>query len=406
MIGFAQTTSAAFQMTNGTNKVFHSEVPSMFMMLPQTQTTFTLGSQSVISLNKLGATAANSGRYMWLTTANNGFLYGFHFSLLNNVIKIDPVRKTFTTFGSVSNSVRCAIKGVDGRIYGIPSGGSTIAVINPANDTVSTFGTITSVTNGYWSGALAPNGIIYAPPYAATPIMKINTNNSTVSTFGNLGAGNKYISATLAPNGKIYCAPYALNTILVINPADDSTYTITIPNDLIGNKGSQRFYGSKLGYDGRIYCFNYGASRMLIIDPSNDTISTTSTFGYFNPSYTTFSLGSMGYGGVAANGKMYISVGFASRPDWVFPRELDIYKQTLSSVLFGQPVNDITLDLSSTPFGNGCLAPNGEIYFAPSRSSHIIYISGLPPATEDMWKTPTDISKIHLSRYNIHSNGA
>lgn len=359
----------------------------------------------------------NNGRYGAIVTANNGLLYMFssNGSGVSQVLKIDPSTNIITTVYSGSLPVgfsggRKVIVGPTGTILSIPTFASSIGEFNPVTETFSSFGTNAPVSNKTWGGVIAPNGKIYCSPLTGTNIQVIDAINRTTYTFGSFGGGFKWGAPILAPNGKIYCPPFADNRVLVIDPRDDTFYFLK--DDILslvklkpGGSAGSKYYNGTLAYDGKIYCTGFGALNTLVIDPETDTCSS------FNPINGRL-LGTVfpTTGVLGTNGKIYGSYNNPNglQNDNVRIREFDPYTRTYSSIGIPESLNQIVLSSSGgSPFayGGGCLAPNGKIYFSPAGSNFFAIVSGLPPATPEMWQVPKDISKISTSLFNYHTNG-
>jgi streptogramin lyase len=369
----------------------------------------------------------NNGRYGAIVTANNGLLYMFasNGSGTVQILKIDPFTNIITTvFSSPAFSIP---GGFSGRKWMVSPAGTIISIMgfqtvvgefDPVTETYSSFGSGPAGGSKSWGGVIAPNGKIYCAPYLGTSIQVIDAINRTTYTFGSFGGGLKWGAPILAPNGKIYCPPYADNRVLVIDPKDDTFYFLK--DDILslsrlkpGGNSTSKYWNGTLAYDGKIYCTGYGALNTLVIDPETDTCSS------FNPINGNllgtvvgppFSGAYPSTGILGTNGKIYGSYYFANdlKRDNARIREFDPYTRTYSSIGIPESLNEIVLNTSAggpSAYGGGCLAPNGKIYFSPTGCNFIAVVSGLPPATPEMWQVPKDVSKIATSLFNYHTNG-
>ena len=288
-----------------------------------------------------------TGTYKWLggVLAPNGKIYGIP-SGSTSVLAVDPATNTASTFGSLTTGIEKWFGGSlapNGKIYGIPYSSTSVLIIDPDTNTTSTFGNLTG--NLKWAGGvLAPNGKIYGIPYDSTSILVIDPTTNTVSTFGNLTGTNKWVGGVLAPDGKIYGIAYSSTSVLIIDPATNTTSTFG------SLTGTIKWTGGVLASNGKIYGIPYGSTSVLIIDPATNTTSTFASTRYY-------------LGGVLApNGKIY---GIP---------------QTSSSVLVIDPVTNTTSTFGSLTgdldkWWGGTLAPNGKIYGIPASSTDVLQIT-------------------------------
>ena len=337
---------------------------------------------SIITFGSLGSGPKWSGGVL----APNGKIYGIP-SSASQVLVIDPVGLTTSTFGSLGSDVNKWQGGVlapNGKIYGIPFGASSVLEIDPVGLTTSSFGSLGN-SGGKWAeGVLAPNGKIYGIPFGASSVLEIDPVGLTTSTFGSLGSGPKWSGGVLAPNGKIYGIPYNASSVLEIDPVGLTTSSF----GSLGNSNA-KWYGGVLAPNGKIYGIPYTDPKVLVIDPVG---LTTSTFGSLESSIK------WSGGVLAPNGKIYgIPFGASS------VLEIDPVGLTTSS--FG------SLSGSLKWFG-GVLAPNGKIYGIPSNASNVLVIDPLGDAKEIQNINPTipsiknnnlvfDLSDSSLSGYNF-----
>ncbi len=89
------------------------------------------------------------------------------------VLEIDPVTKTATTFGSLDGSSKWigGVLATNGKIYGTPFNSTTVLEIDPVAKTTTIFGSLTG-SSKWWGGVLAPNGKIYGIPYDSTTVLE------------------------------------------------------------------------------------------------------------------------------------------------------------------------------------------------------------------------------------------
>ena len=211
------------------------------------------------------AIASTTNAYLGAITAPNKKVYAIPFSD-DKVSLINTSATTATTIGSsYLGSAKWAggVLALNGNIYGIPHGSSSVLKIDTTGDTTSLFGSVAG-SSKYWGGALGNNGMIYCAPRNASSVLKIDPTTDTTSTFGSLGAASdKWRDAILAPNGKIYCAPRLSTDVLVIDPSTDTTSLIASPVN--------GFASISLAADGNLYCLK--DTEILKIDPTTDTAS-------------------------------------------------------------------------------------------------------------------------------------
>lgn len=136
--------------------------------------------------------------------------------------------KSYTTFA----------QGADGLLYGIPFSATTIAIINPMDDslTYTNMGANLSGSSKWW-GHVVVGSKIYGIPHNSKDILVIDTDYGT-ATRTEMGAG---ISSTFPSTNALWC-------------------------------------GGSAAINGKIYCTSYNAQKILIIDTTNGT-ATISTMG-------------------------------------------------------------------------------------------------------------------------------
>ncbi len=115
-----------------------------------------------------------------------------------------------------------AVLAPNGKIYGVPDGATNVLEIDPITKTTTTFGSLSSSNYKWWGGILAPNGKIYCTPYGATTILKIDPVAKTATTFGNvlsvISSSEEIPFGCLGADGKIYYTLLNSNKILRLDP--------------------------------------------------------------------------------------------------------------------------------------------------------------------------------------------
>jgi hypothetical protein len=231
---------------------------------------------------------SNSDNYTSGCLSSNGKIYAVP-AKAASVLKIDPVEKTATTFGSFSSSGEYkwqgAILAPNGKIYGTPYRSTAILEIDTETDTVSTFG---NVTGGWVGGCLSSNGKIYCPPYSGevtTSILKIDPIARTATTFGSIDLSYftpfgfsislyyGWQGAILAPNGKIYCSPIGGTGILEINPENDTVNIIgieSLPPYASNLSAPVRWTSFVMAPDGKMYAPPIGENKILVLGETSN----------------------------------------------------------------------------------------------------------------------------------------
>jgi streptogramin lyase len=221
----------------------------------------------------------------------------------NNVIFYDPKTKEYTTSNTVNGQWVSGVLAENGKIYCPGFRSKRILVVDPVAGTASTsvFSPVGSADDPYsdptnWAGSvLAPNGKIYGVPSGSTSVLEIDPVLGITSTFGSLSSSNyKWWSGVLAPNGKIYCAPDAATTILKIDPI--ARTATTFGNTLSVISANEYIYFSILGSDGKIYYTLYDSNKILRLDPDTEQLSVYTTLGEY---------ASFGSAVLAPNGNIY-----------------------------------------------------------------------------------------------------
>lgn len=228
--------------------------------------------------------------------------------------------------------------------------GPKVMVIDPRNDSI-TYITVSginypvtdSLTGGignacgddvWYGGILAPNGKIYCMPSRGTSILVIDPFTESAqcdipgldgfaTSTSPGGQAGKFSSGVLASNGKIYGLPYvATSNVIQIDPTTNTYITTSI-----SISGGRKCIGGTLGIDGKIYCSTDNAGTLAIINVDNLTSTTiTSTRGNGTC--------------LAPNGKIYImpnlsgggpcivksiSTGIPTKESWMLAPEFNKY---------------------------------------------------------------------------------
>lgn len=213
-----------------------------------------------------GSFGGDVDKWVGAVRGQNGKIYGIPFNA-DDVLVIDPTNDTTTTIGSVAVGGQKwrggCLSPINGKIYGMPYDSDTVLVIDPATDTVSTIGPIPSVgvTTARFSGCvMSTSGKLYGIPYDASSVLSIDTSTDSLSVFGSLGVDSgKWEGGAMATDGKIYAAPYNASSILVIDPFTETT-------DTFGSfsSGGGKWRNPVLGRNGRIYMIPANASSDLL----------------------------------------------------------------------------------------------------------------------------------------------
>lgn len=237
-----------------------------------------------ISISHIGVPLASG----WVggVLAPNGNIYGIP-TTANQVLKIDPITDTVTTFGDVgatsgastSNSyVDGILVGTD--IYCVPHDGemssAPVLVIHTANDTLSAFGGIPGQSHsGRYSGGVKVGSRIWLVPDFATPsdtgspLRSIDTTVPQVDVHGNtVGLGDTSLPRWwrgVLHGTDIYCGARHATGILKI---DTSTGTATKFGSISGTDKWRQI----LSANGLLWLIPNN-DQLRTIDPTTDTIS-------------------------------------------------------------------------------------------------------------------------------------
>jgi hypothetical protein len=288
----------------------------------------------------------DDGLYEESVLAPNGRIY-FPPCIAQHVLVLDPSTNKLEYVGpelgaKAAIKYRGAVLGLDGFVYGIPSGVPAVLQINPRSNEVTRFGhvNVNRSNIGMWTGGvLAPSGIIYGMPNDAHQILRINPMEKTVRLFGTLKGNGAFAGGVLSPNGRIYGIPWRASQILVIDPKDDSLSYV----DCGSPEDGQKWAFGVLGLQGTIYGLPATADSILVFDPNANTKSKIKAYS-----------GLIG-GAMGPNGLVYL----APTDDHGGVFALDTASVTVSIRVTG----------SFSGYRGGTLAPNGAIYFSPWRGS-------------------------------------
>lgn len=231
-----------------------------------------------------------------------------------------------------------------------------------------------TLPTGFWTSAFASTNIakgssvnvgnslisgrkVYAIPDGTTsaPICVLDTFTDTSSLITAPSSGNYWwgFKSVLAANGCIYSSPRLSPGVLKVDTATDTATEITVA----GGGGPDRWEGGfiKSPVDGVLWASPRRESRVLRIDPATDTISFVA-LGLVYPEYFG--------GGFDAAGNFYIPPGLSAQISKVTPGG------TVTAVT-GASVDGSTL---AKYIGEGVLAPNGNLYFAPYNGTRFLKI--------------------------------
>lgn len=327
----------------------------------------------------LAGTAKYIGASLW---GNN--IYSFPYTNASSVLKFNTLTNV-VTFITASDKYEGSVLGFNGKIYGIPSSGNTIAEFDPITDTISYFGSVAIGTQQYAGGVLAPNQMIYCIPKFADKVLKINPITRTVSLIGGslgaVGGVAKYAGGVLGTNGKIYAVSRDATNILKIDPTTDSVTTF---GSLAAT--SNKYYGGVLATDNNIYFLPLSLNNVLKLDTSNDT-------------FTTISLAETGSilwagGTTLPNGKILATPHNTNKL-------LQINTNPLESNFY-----NLGSTLTSSAFISMTLAPNGGVYSVPFNETRILKLT--PNITfltsSDMFNLPANPLDLPTSLYNKFQN--
>jgi len=387
------------------------------------------GANETLQLNLTQYPGPTPG-YTHLILAENGFLYSFPFNGTGKMLKVNPLDGSFTQFGAMGSgdSFRGGVRGPNGKLYGIPSASTYVAVVDTNTDTITTIGSLPSTVEKYAGGVLAPNGKIYCYPSRGSDILVIDTNTDTVSTLGTFLATTysfKFTGGALAPNGKIYCVPgRALNNttgtgerrVLVIDPSNDtyyftdSIYNLNPPNM---TATTVSFVGAALSMNNKIYSIGWAQQCILEINTENDSLRFIpvkgftgekpmypSTNGSFFPISSTLQL--------ATNGKFYSQLGLLTSVNVslseLLPYEYDVQAETLNKIIGCDSPKLSNITISTTfPSSVPSIDRNGNLWFVGWGANYIFKLSGFFPATPDMYTMPP-LAQLPTSLYNKFIN--
>lgn len=287
------------------------------------------------------------------------------------VLEIDPVTRSVSTFGALgpsltdaqcSGSVHCGdekwIGGVHipgtNKIIAIPYAAETVLEIDTEKRTTSTFGIVSSSVKRKWvDGVLGRNGLIYAIPYDADVVLEIDPETRALMLFGRVGGDPcKWYGGVLAPNGKIYAIPYSSPYVLEIDTERRIArpFAMTYPH-------WAKWSGGVLAPNGKIYGIPALSKSVLEIDVEKEQIS---LFGML-PGGDDLQ-DKWGGGVLAPNGKIY---GLPWRSSSV----LEFDPTTKAIALLGQGIGS-----SNFSWSGGVLANDGRIVAVPYNGAWVLEI--------------------------------
>ena len=332
--------------------------------------------------------------------APSGKIYGIS-SATQNVGILDPVQKTFdtTSVSIVSGSTFNVFNGVfggvlapNGKMYCIPSNMRAVCVIDPDTNTYDT--TLVSLTTGstfsqpvrnWFGNVLAPNGKIYGIPWRGSSVAVLDpatntmdTTSITLTTGSTFAPGvEKWGNGVLGMNGKIYCVPRNATYIGVIDPEAQTidTTSISLTSGSTFFAGGSQWQGGALAPNGKIYLAPRDAGAVGVIDPVANTFDTTLV--------TTASGSTMYAGGgkwagatLGMDGKIY-GMPRADGSVLVIDPTTNVAYTNLITASSGSTFS------ASTKFISSCLAESGKIYGLPSDEKSVLEITPsfpiLPP---------------------------
>ncbi len=361
---------------------------------------------STFSSSLLLATSDTAFKYYGGVLANNGKIYCIPHTanaigIINPVDKTITSGSITGTMATNNTKWAGGALGVDGKIYAVPSLNSTatytssILIINPATSTFTTSSmgfafevfTSGSANNGSFIGAVAApdnkiygipsagKGILIIDPIAGTAITSSMGLASDVFTFTSGGLGNKWQGGCLASDGKIYCAPATAQSVLIIDPISGTATTSSFGINLIGGS---KYSGVVMGNDNKLYFIPSSAQNVMILDIATQT-ATSSSFNQTLSATLKFYGGTLG-----ADGNIYC-----------FPRNathglvINTVKQTATTASMG------TFSSSTNKIASAILGPDGVIYGIPGSltGSFTITSTNAPGLSDYMTLSP------HLNKY-------
>ncbi|NBR00568.1 MAG: hypothetical protein EBT97_08985, partial [Actinobacteria bacterium] len=181
------------------------------------------------------------------------------------VVGANTVASTITGIGS---PMRSAVSPDGTKLY-VPDNGSTLRVINTANNSV-----ITSIAVGSTprSATVSPDGTrVYVTNYSSSTVSVINTSTNTVATtISGFVNPNR---AVISPDGtKLYVANWGGTSVSVVNTATN-TISTSIP---IGNQA----WSIAINPAGtRLYTGNQGNANVSVINADTNSLVTHITVG-------------------------------------------------------------------------------------------------------------------------------
>ena len=192
------------------------------------------------------------------------------------VLEIDTEKRTTSTFGIVSSSVKRkwvdGVLGRNGLIYAIPYDADVVLEIDPETRALMLFGRVGGDPCKWYGGVLAPNGKIYTIPYSSPYVLEIDTERRIARPFAmTYPHWAKWSGGVLAPNGKIYGIPALSKSILEIDVEKEQTSLYgMLPG---GNDLQDKWAGGVLAPNGKVYGMPWRSSSVLEFDPTTKAIS-------------------------------------------------------------------------------------------------------------------------------------
>ncbi|EGD80244.1 hypothetical protein PTSG_10920 [Salpingoeca rosetta] len=326
-----------------------------------------------VSASVLSGLGANSNVWFEGVMANNGLIYGIpsdgpavyiidpetravNLELLSPFPASPINQETFKWSGGVLAR--------NGRIYAIPLRATAVLVIDPETHTLdlTSMAGFTPNQQGLWfDGVEANNGLIYGIPYSSSAVLIVDPDNHIADNTTIVGLGDaafKWSGGVLAGNGKIYGVPAAATSVLIIDPASNTVDTTTLYTGMA--EITAKWSKGVLAGNGKIYSMPYNAPSVLVIDPVANTVDTTSMAN------------------VSPHGTAWLSNVLADN-GYIYAAPFNI-----SAIAIIDPFTD-TIDLTLKPLPSTGFrwtsvvrAPNGKLY-APPYSRKYPYLLIIDP---------------------------
>ena len=223
---------------------------------------------------------------MWLSgaAAPDGRIYFMPY-MAHHIMKLDPNNND--AISSVGDDLGVqdlghewlyigTVVGIDGCVYGIPSGTKRIVKYDPINDITSYVGEeADKVFRCGGNGVLGRDGCIYAFATRDGRVLKIDTTNNSHCFVGNTiqldhDLIDPWGDAILGIDGCIYWPPVEATHIMKYDP--HSNLTSLVGDDFIRTRDEFKWSGGCAAQDGIIYCLPCNANRILAIDPLKEYV--------------------------------------------------------------------------------------------------------------------------------------